>query len=315
MTETPTSIEALARALGAPVGPTTARFRVEFAAAERHFGEYGFVFPCGALAVLTLGCGTKFGARVGAFLASAGLGPDLPETIARLQDEIDDWMLVRVLDTPTGDIEAGLYFRRSVGVEATQRILESHGAARDELDALGDAARALGTDRVGILGVRLRPGRRPVFAPYLHAYEDGTGALAERLARGCARRCQTDRYWRPFVEHMHGQAGAVQAETDRRPEEAAASEVGDAFVSVRGGPHPALKLDYFHTPLALFERALEAGGGLRPGEPKPTEIGAAWGAPYAEHVGVTFTPDGPSRWSLYVGRPHPPTAAPAEPTP
>ena len=310
MTDTTPTIQDLARTLGAPLGPVTARFRAEFAPAERHFGEYGFVFPQGGLAVLTLGCGAKFGTHVGRFLASAGLGDEIPGTIARLQDEIDDWMLVRVLDTPAEGLEAGLYFRRSLTVAGTLEVLAGHGAARDELDALRDAALALGTDRVGILGVRLRPQQAPVFAPYLHAYEDGTGALADRLARGCARRCHTDRFWRPFVETMHGQRHAP-GEQGERP---AAGEVGDAFVSVRGGPSPALKLDYFHTPLGLFERALAAASGLRRGEPRPTAIGAAWGAHHAEHVGVTFTPDGPSRWSLYVGRPRPPQD-PAETSP
>lgn len=304
------SVEALARTLGVPIGPTTSRFRAEFAAAERHFGEYGFVFPDGGLAVLTLGCGAKFGAHVGKFLASAGFDWGLLRTIAQLQDEIDDWMLVRVLDTPAGGVEAGLYFRRSLTVDATREVLAAHGAAHDELSALDDAARALGTSRVGILGVRLRPARPPAFAPYLHAYEDGTGALATRLARGCAQRCQTDRYWRPFVERMHG-----EREKRAEPEAGAAPEVGDAFVSVRGGPHPALKLDYFHTPLSLFEQALAESGGLRPGEPSPTHIGTTWGVAHAEHVGVTFTPDGPSRWSLYLPHPNPPHTPAPEPSP
>ncbi len=291
---TPLSIaHRLGASVGTAPGPVLLAFCEAFEGYLRHFGEVGVQMPGRQLAALTLGCGKAFGRRVADFLVEAGFDASARDEVARLQQAVDDWMLVRLATDDDGHMDAGLYFRKALEVDVGLDLLGRLGVDGPEQEAVRELAALLGSHRIGLFGARVAPGERPLYSVYLHAYDEAPGDLHHRLVQAFERFGLRGPEWRPFVEAMHGVGS---------PNAPRLEPVRDAFVSLLvadGDPFDSVKLDYFHLPIAGLERTLRATGVLTDPDLSPSRIGAELEVGTVEHIGLRFG-EGPVQWSFYV---------------
>ena len=261
--------------LGLRVGEGLAAFCEAFDSHLRHFAEIGVQLEPAGLAAVTLGHGADFAREVCAFMEGRGFAPAQMDTVPRLQRAIDDWMLVRALESAAHGLELGLYFRKSMSLLWAQQWLDDQGEAPGERAALEQLARLVGSGRTGIVAARLERDQPTLYKVYLHAGRSGDPEAARALARVFAYFQLPSERWSPFVEGL----GSM----DTPPSDLYLSLLlgdGDAFDS--------LKLDMFQVDLGALQVLMEESGLLSPAGPTPAELGRSLGMDHAEHFGVRF---------------------------
>ena len=267
------------------------RFYAAFSDEFEHFAEFGMRLHPPALACMTLGPSQEFGQAVSDFVREEFTEEeDLHQELARLQLDLDNWMLARLMSDAEGNDELGIYFRRPMSVQQAVRWLESRGVSEAEQTAVIHLGRLLGTTRAGIVALSLSPGRPIFHKVYLHV-------------RGASRRVNDhldmlssvfehfqipSRYWRQLLTGFQtlGPSGP-----------------DDIFVSTTLGDSDAyqtIKLDMFQVNLLALEELLTRCDLLDTAQGSPAAVGKRLGLMTAEHCGLGFSREGCSLTTYFV---------------
>ncbi len=281
-----TTLEAVGELVDRRVGSGLEAFCVAMDAHLRHFTEVGVQVDPGGLAAVTLGHGDEFTADVVGFMRGLGFDPDQLATVPQLQRAIEDWMLVRAMDAGDGDLELGLYFRRSMSLEWALAWLADRGVSPAERAALQHLDRLVGSGRTGIVAARLKRGEPTLYKVYLSVGTADDPAVAAGLARAFRHFQVPEARWGPFLEALA----------------AVANRVSGLYLSVLlgdGDAFDSLKLDMFQVPLPTLDSLLESSALSAPGLPRPTDFGARLELDAVEHCGLRFQRDAGVSLTLY----------------
>ena len=269
-------LSSLGKTLSLPPTPRLDDFVTRFSPFLSHFAEIGVELVAPRVCALTFGTTTEFREAVEAQLRADNFPAQSIEHVRELQKNVDEWMVSRVDVLGKSDDSLGLYFRKSITIAETMRLLNHFGVSTNSTTVLNRIAGILQTGTTHIFASQLRPSGENTYKAYIQPGIRQPEVLHEHLRALFEELSIVDEHLAFFLDHHMALATEL------------CSNVYVSFFFDGNSLRNTIKLDYFHVPLGPFSDLLKSSGYGDELKAQPVEVGEALGFTHAEHVGVLF---------------------------